>query len=460
MNRAVQSSDPIRVGLIGAGAFGKTLLSQSRRTSHLSVPVVCDRSIETARQACLAAGIPAARLAAATTVGEASAALEADKVVLVEDVALLLALPLPVVVESTGIPDAGAKHGLAALEAGKHVVMVNKECDAVVGPILGRIADELGLVYTQADGDQPSLLIRLIEWAEGIGLPVVCGGKASVPDMVYSRADNTVRKGARRVQLPDDAWDLWAMPEGASRETIAARRAALHAIPQVLVPDLCEMLLVINSTGYGYDRPTLHAPVARLPEMPDVLCGEAWGGILQQEGVIDIVHCLRRPDEAGLAGGVFIVVAVDDAATSKMLAGKGHLLNRQGNRALLYRPYHLLGVEVATSIYAAALDKTGTGGATMQPRVDLCAKTTEPLRAGQSLGMIADHAIAGVEPLLLPASPLAPDSPIPFYLAAENRLARDVPAGTVLTYGMVDYAADSPLWQLKQRQDAAFLGGR
>ena len=101
-------------------------------------------------------------------------------------------LPIEVVVEASGMPGAGAFHALSAIENGKHVVMVTKETDCVVGPILNRLAQKAGLVYTPADGDQPSLLIGLISWAEILGFEIVCAGKAGELDFVYDPDSNTI----------------------------------------------------------------------------------------------------------------------------------------------------------------------------------------------------------------------------------------------------------------------------
>ena len=84
------------------------------------------------------------------------AAIESGKYAVVEDPMIMMELPLDVIVESTGIAEAGARHALAAIHAGKHVVMVNKETDSAVGPILQQLAKRQGLTYTQVDGDHPS----------------------------------------------------------------------------------------------------------------------------------------------------------------------------------------------------------------------------------------------------------------------------------------------------------------
>jgi predicted homoserine dehydrogenase-like protein len=71
--------------------------------------------------------------------------------VALKDALLAMDLPLDVVVEATGVPEAGARHALEAIRHGKHVVMVNKEADAAVGPILKQHADRQGVAYLPAE---------------------------------------------------------------------------------------------------------------------------------------------------------------------------------------------------------------------------------------------------------------------------------------------------------------------
>ena len=119
-------------------------------------------------------------------------ALELGKRVALADASLIAEIPVDIVVEATGNPEAAAQVGLAALSAGKHLAMVSKEADSVIGPELARRARRDGLVSTPVDGDQPSLLIGLLSWARLLGLKVVSAGKSSEYDFIYDRVHGTV----------------------------------------------------------------------------------------------------------------------------------------------------------------------------------------------------------------------------------------------------------------------------
>ncbi|CAB1060099.1 Homoserine dehydrogenase (EC [Olavius sp. associated proteobacterium Delta 1] len=449
-----QSTGVTNVGLIGTGAFGQSFLDQARLIPGIKVSVVCDQDIGIAEDACRHAGIAPEDLKICHTGSDANDTIASGKTAVVSDALLLMDQPIELVIEASGMPEAGAKHALAAVENGKHVVMVTKETDCVVGPALNRLAEKAGLVYTPADGDQPSLLIGLISWAETLGFEIGCAGKAAELDFVYEPGLKTITRGDQTAPLIKK--DLLALAGGAAEQGISRRRRSLESLPQFSVADLCEMAIVINATGYDFDAPQLHAPIARIIEMPEIMCDRADGGILQKEGVIDMVNCLRRPDEISFAGGVFVIVKCRGRETWQLLKDKGHLVSRDGSRAMIFRPYHLLGVETATSVLAASRLKLSTGGTDPEPRVDVGVRASQTLQQGYRLTLQPDHSIAGVVPEILSAKKMASDSPIPYYMAAGHKLKHRVDRGRLLTYGMIDHDPKSCLWKLRQEQDELF----
>jgi predicted homoserine dehydrogenase-like protein len=423
-------------------------------TPGIRVAAVCDRDIETAEDACLQTGLAPEDLKVCHTGSEANDTIASGKTAVVCDALLLMDLPIEVVIEATGMPEVGTIHARSAIENDKHVVMVTKESDCVVGPVLSRLAEKAGVVYTPADGDQPSLLIGLISWAETLGFEIVCAGKAGELDFVYDRDSNTIARGHQTAFTEEDLWELAG---GDTEQGIRLRRRALESLPQFSVADLCEMAIVINATGYDFDAPQLHAPIARIIEMPEIMCGRDDGGIFQKEGIIDMVNCLRRSDELSFAGGVFVIVKCRRRKTWQLLKDKGHLVNRAGTHAMIFRPYHLLGVETATSVLAARYLKLSSGGLDPKPRVDVGLRATRTLPQGYRLTLDSDHAIAGVMPEILPAKKMASESPVPYYMAAGNSLKHTVEEGRLLTYGMIARGSQSScLWDLRRKQDEFF----
>lgn len=449
-----QTDRVVRAALIGAGEFGCTLVSRSLCIDNLDVRVLCDRNLQAARNACKRAGIPADAVVVCDSAVSARAALGSGRWVIVEDSALVMDLDVDIVVEATGNPEAGAGNAAAALANGKHVAMATKEAEIVVGPLLSVRARQAGLVHTPVDGDQPSLLLGLLSWARTLGLEVVAAGKSSEYDFVFDPAAEAVTWRDRTIPVPGFS-ELWYLAPDDRMRTIRARGEALAALPQRTVPDLCEMGLVANASDLHPDTPAFHVPVARTLEVPTILCPADDGGILSGRGVIDVFNCLRRPDEVSFAGGVFIVVACDDAATWRTLAEKGIPVSGDEGYALLYNPQHLLGVEAPVSILSAVLLGLSTGGAEVAHRCDLVARTSRDFAAGEVLAITDHHhhEVAGLEPMLVEPVKAAGDNPLPYYMAVERKLTRAVAAGEIITRDMVEEDEGSVLWKLRAEQD-------
>ncbi|WP_414896530.1 NAD(P)H-dependent oxidoreductase [Rhodovulum sp. YEN HP10] len=442
--------------VIGTGGFGRSFLAQGRKVPALSVRIGVDVSAEAAAAAMRDVGIPEDRIRIVTGPAEARAAFEAGAHVAAGDFAHVAALPFAVAVEATGNPVHGARHARLAIEAGKHVAMVSKEVDSVVGPGLAAMAAEKGLIVTPVDGDQPSLLIGLITWAETLGLEIVAAGKSSEYDFVFDRETGTILCNGATYPAAEFA-PYARMGDMEPAALVAARAEAARALPQRAVPDLCEMTVVANACAMGVDRPELHCPIARIDEVPSILCPVADGGILSRGGVLDVFHCLREPGEISFAGGVFVVIRCDHADTWEMLRDKGHVVSRNGRTAMVFLPRHLLGLEAATSILEVGLRGVSSGAPMPAHHADLVAHADRDLAAGHVLKMGGHHhSIDGVSARILPGGPLSEDSPAPFYLASDCRLSRDVAAGQPIRMRDIEIPENSPLAALRDVQDSHF----
>lgn len=444
--------------IVGTGGFGRSFLAQGLRVPLMGARVAVDRDAETAAAALASVGIARGRIRICSTSVEAEAAWKAGDFIASADLECVIGLPVDVIVEATGQPEAGAEHALLAIEAGRHVALVSKEVDSVVGPGLAVAARKRGVVVTPVDGDQPSLLIGLISWAETLGLEIIAAGKSSEYDFVFDPETGTMSSNGREALLPDFAEVATLGNRDCAQ--IAARRAAIAAaFPQRAVPDLCELSVVANALELDPDVPTLHAPIARIGEVPSFLNLKPAGGLLSSPHRLDVFHCLRRPDEVSFAGGVFVVVRCEDRPTWEMLEEKGHVLSRDGSAAMLFLPRHLLGLEAATSILEAAIHGVSSGGIAPRHRVDLVARADRDLPAGHHLAMGGHHhEMAGVSSEIVAAGALTSDFPAPFYLAANRRLARPVVAGGHIVMADLDIDPASVLLKLRREQDAHFYG--
>ncbi len=443
---------PVVAGLAGGGEFGISLIAQSRRMKGLAIRAVMDRDVARVAKSLAAMGVDAKICDSAR---DAKAAWDTGAIAVCGRIDDLLALPLEILVEATGDAEAGARHAAAAIAAGRGVAMVTKEAECVVGPALARRARAAVVAYTLVDGDQPSLLIGLVSRARLLGLPIVAAGKSSEYDFVFDPARKTLTWRGEQIAAPDLA-DAWHM-DGAIDDLLARRARAMGPLPQRTVPDSCEMCLVANATGLAPDRPDFHAPLARPTELPDIYIPRGEGGVLARSGIIDVFNCLRRPDEASFAGGVFVVVELADTTTGELFRGKGIPTSRQGRHSLIYNPSHLLGVEAPVSIMAAARLRHCMVDESYRPVCDLVARASRDLPAGDRLDIVGHrHAVPHIDPGLVARADAQAADALPYYMAVGRTLKRTVKKGAVVTFADVAPPGDSVLWALRREQDAAF----
>jgi predicted homoserine dehydrogenase-like protein len=424
----------------------------------MNARIAVDVDVERAAASLRAAGIEPRRIRICTSTADAKAAWDAGDYIAVADAVLVAELPFDVLVEATGRPKAAARHARLALDTRKHLALVTKELDSVVGPGLLREARSRDCVFTTVDGDQPSLLIGLVTWAEILGFEIVSAGKASEYDFVFDSASARLSSNENVASSPELA-KHWEVGQRGIADVIAGRAAITAAFPQRAVPDLCEMQVVGNATGLVPDRADFHAPLLRIPEVPTAFATVQNGGLLSGERRLDVFHCLRKPDEISFAGGVFAVVRCRDAASWDLLAQKGHIMGRTGQTAMLFLPRHLLGLEAATSILDAAVHGMSGYGSDYKPRLDLVLVASRDLAAGTVLTMRGHHhSIDGVTAELRTAAPLSRTTAAPYYLAADNRLSRPVQAGDTIRMNDLEIDPSCLLLNLRTAQDDLFFG--
>jgi len=462
---AFGKKETVNAAVIGAGQYGTAIVTQQRHTPRMRIVAVADKTAEAARKSYLQGGVGESSLAYCATAAEAEKAVEAGKFVYTDNSDIIPVLPsVDIVCEATGIPEASARYALDAIRGKKHVAMITKDCDAAVGPMLKKLADEAGVVYTPVDGDQHGLLIQMIDWARSVGLTVISAGKATDGEFVYDEKAGTVGiKTDKKIHPPfsetvrvseEDAKYLQMIPEGKAAEYIERRAGILAGLPQPGSYDLCEMTIAANYTGFKPARDTLVHGALRITEIPVAYCEQEFGGIFAEGPTIDLATCFRRPDESGLGGGVFLVVRCDNAYSNHILTTKGQIANYANTAAVIYRPYHLCGVETSSTILVAGLLGLNTGSNDYRPRYDLVKVAGRDIKAGEVFEN--DHS-PQLTARIVPALPIAGGNAAAAHLLTGNRAKVDIPKGVTVTYDMVEEPSPSVLWDLRRAQDKAFL---
>ncbi|HSD52277.1 MAG TPA: Gfo/Idh/MocA family oxidoreductase, partial [Candidatus Methylomirabilis sp.] len=264
-----EKGTPIRVGLIGAGKFGSMFLAQARLTPGIHVFGIADLELARAQEACRRTHWPAEQYGAPSF----AVARKTGTTHLTDDAfALIAADGLDVVIEATGSPSAGIRHALAAIEHGRHIVMVTVEADVLAGPLLNRRARQAGVVYSLAYGDQPAIICELVDWARASGFSVVCAGKGTRyhPDFHAS--------------TPETVWENF----GWSRETVAKAGVNPKMYNSFIdgTKSGIEMTAVCNATGLTPPPDGLGFPPCAAVDIAKVCKPRADGGTLHHKGTV------------------------------------------------------------------------------------------------------------------------------------------------------------------------------
>src|SRR5579859_2582199 len=400
---------PVRVALIGAGKFGSMFLSQVPHVPGLEVPVIVDLDPERAREACRTVGWDQQRIAATTFTADAAKATSGN---------------IEVVVEATGNPAVGIKHARAAIAAGKHIVMVNVEADVLAGPLLAAQAVSAGVVYSLAYGDQPALTAEMVDWARATGFRVVAAGKGTK----YLPAYHDV--------TPDGVWQHYGLTAG------EAQSAGMN--PQMFnsfldgTKSAIEMAAIANATVLDVPANGLLFPPCGVDYLPHVMRPRGHGGVLEKSGVVEVVSSLERDGRGvfrDLRWGVYVVLEAPNDYAADCFRQYGLKTDASGRYAAMYKPYHLIGLELNISILSAALRKEPTG----QPqgfRGDVAAVAKRALRAGEVLDGEGGYTVWGK---LMPAQTSLAARALPIGLAHHLKLKRNVAHGAVVSWDDVEF---------------------
>ncbi|HEY8565834.1 MAG TPA: Gfo/Idh/MocA family oxidoreductase [Beijerinckiaceae bacterium] len=418
---------PVRVALIGAGKFGSMFLSQVPTIPGLEVAGIADLDPDRARAACRTVGWDEDRIARTRFVDKGTEVCGADDV--------------EVVIEATGSPEAGVVHAQAAIEAAKHIVMVNVEADVLCGPLLAERARERGTVYSMAYGDQPALVAEMVDWARSAGFTVAAAGKGTKYLPLYHGV------------TPDDVWTHYGLtPE-------AARVAGMN--PQMFnsfldgTKSAIEAAAIANACGLDVPEDGLSFPPCGVDDLAHVLRPRSVGGMLERDGMVEVVSSLERDGRQvfrDLRWGVYVVLKAPNDYAAACFKQYGLPTDATGRYAAMYKPFHLIGLELSISVLSAALRGEPTG-TTREWRGDVAAVAKRDLKTGERLDGEGGYTVYGK---VVPARRSLALKALPIGLAHGVTLTRDVLAGRIVTEDDVTENAASPALQARRAMVARF----
>jgi predicted homoserine dehydrogenase-like protein len=422
LERRQEEGRPIRVAMVGAGFMGRGIALQiATAVPGMELVAIANRTVDKAREAYALGGADEARHVDGPR--ELEEAIAQGRAAVTDDPLLVAAAEqVDAVIEVTGTVELAAQVVLAAVAAGKHVVLMNAEVDGTIGPILKTYADRAGVVLTNADGDQPGVQMNLFRFVRGLGVrPVLCGNIKGLHDP-YRTPTTQAEFAARWGQNPQMVTSF------ADGTKISFEQA-----------------IVANATGMRVSRRGMHGheveagtPVEEAAKLFDV--GELTAG----PGIVDYVV------GAAPSPGVFVLGTHDDPLQQ-------HYLNLyklgEGPLYCFYTPYHLCHFEVPNTVARAVLLGDATIAPLGPPQVDVVAAAKTDLAAGDTLDGLGGYITYG---LAENSDVVGDERLLPIGLAEGCRLTRNVEKDAVLTYDDVEVPPGRLSDRLRDEQAAAF----
>ena len=427
INELIDNKKTVNVTIIGAGKFGSMFLSQAPYTKGLNVFTICDLNIDKAKKACREVGWGEDQINNVIFTEDFEKAINDDEV--------------DVVVEATGHPSSGIKHARTCFKYGKHVIMVNVEADVLAGPSLSAEANSAEVVFSMAYGDQPSLTLEIIEWARASGFKVTAAGKGTkyMPEYHYS--------------TPKTVWDHYGLTSDEA-EKAGMNSKMFNSFLDGTKSSL-EMSAIANASGLNVPNNGLLFPPCGMDDLASLLKEKNKGGILEKNEQVEVVSSIERdgrPVFKDLRWGVYAVLQAPNDYAASCFKQYGMNTDQSGEFSAMYKPFHLIGMELNTSIFSAALLKLPTGQ-TKYFKGDVVSVSKKNLKKGEKLDGEGGFTVWGK---LIPASTSLNLKALPIGLANDMFLKNDIDKDKIITWNDVEFDSNDEIISYRHQMENKF----
>ncbi len=414
--------DPIRVAVVGAGLMGSGLVAQLKTIKNIDVVVWSSRRKDAILAKAEEVGLRENTYDFCEEFDRAAEALRKGKMVLTTNNSLAWRLEaVDAICDCTGNTEAGAILNENGLNAGKHSISFNVECDVLLGPYFLRKAKEKGLCYTGTAGDEPGAIMELYHFAEFLGFRVVAAGKGKNNPMDVEATPETLKEQA--------------IKKGISARMLTSFVDATNT--------MIELNAVANATGLLPDEGGCVGIHATIDDLNKKLRTKDLGGEINRRGTLHFVH--------GIAPGVFVSVECDEPVIQREMP---YLSMGEGPNYVFYRPYHLTNIETPLTIAKAVMYNEPT----IAPEAGYVAHTVavakKDLLPGEKIQGIGSSTCYGT---MLEAERVYNERFLPIGLiVGDVKVTRPVRKGEILRLEDVELDGDSTLVQLFMEEHAEF----
>ncbi len=424
LEREAKLGRPVYVGVVGAGQMGTGLISSIQNAPGMCVAAVADIFIEKAESAVRAAGRDDI-VVAEDDIDAAINAVEAGQATVIRDGLKMPELPVDIVVEVSGVPEIAAQIAYTCIAHSKDVALMTVEADITVGVLLSSMANAGNSVYTVMRGDEPVECLKLVEYAEDLGLTVVCAGKGkNNVNIIHSVPEDNVAEAERKKMSPRM---LTEFTDGTKTQL--------------------EMTALSNATNLPIEVDGMHGQQIPLAQLAEKLIPQQDGGILSFEkgAVVEYVT-------GDVAPGIFAIVKSESEVVTAEL---DYLRLGKGPYYLFYRPWHIASIEAHLSIGEAILNRR----ADFQSRyvcTEVVGRAKFDLEADITLEGMGEHHFYG---WAIPAEKAREIKGVPIGLLQHSKLKVAKKQDEIITYDDLEIDETRPIVAMRRLQDAMVARG-
>ncbi len=418
LKKREKEDNPIRVGLVGAGNVGRGITLQIEKYFvGMKLVAIANRTLANAERAYTEAEVDTVKKV--DSVAQLENAIAEGGYAITNDTSLLCkAKGIEAIIEATGEVEFGAHVAIKAIENRKHVILMNAELDATIGPLLKYHADRAGVIVTNADGDQPGVMMNLFRFVKSIGYhPVLAGNIKGLQD--HYRTPDTQKQFAEKNDLT---------PKMATSFADGTKISMENAV-------------VANATGFKVGKRGMYGPqCSHVSEAVNLFPIDK----LLNGGLVDYIL------GAEPGPGVF-VLGHNDHPTRQLYMR--HLKMGDGPLYVFYVPYHLPHLEVPITVARAVLFNDAAVAPIAGPVCDVITIAKRNLAAGEVLdgiggftcyGDIENYGVSREENLL------------PMGLSEGCYLKRDIPINQAISYSDIRLPEGRLSDKLRADQNAHF----
>ena len=422
---------PIRLGLIGAGKFGSMFLAQALKLKGIQIIAIADLSVSAARSNLQLVGWPEEALQASS----ADEARQSGQIYLTEDVDELISCPfIDIIIEATGNPISAVDHIVASFAQNKHVINVTVEADAFCGAGLAKRAEEYGVLYSLAYGDQPALTAELVDWARCCGFQVMAAGRGHIWQPEY------------RLSTPETVWEYWGLSkEQAERGRLNPKM--FNAFLDGSKPAI-ESAAIANACGLNVPETGLSYPAGTIDEIPQLMRPKQDGGVLEKAGMVEVISSLK-PDGShvgyDIRKGVWVCLQADTDYIKNCFEEYKVVTDDTGQYCSLYKRWHLIGLN-----WVCLLLKSASAARPQEPRHNSSVMSVLPQKKAGGGTILDGEGGATVYGALRPAVLSVQKHYLPLGLCKGARLKRAVECDEILSWDDVELDTTALAFRLRE----------